>query len=164
MYTEFQYAVRKAPIVVRYVVDFNFDHVIQFIDQLSDKDITKFPKVTCNEPSQRLLSVELQITESCPKHPQGVRDCMNRSLNLAKRGHTINVQYKAHREHLLNSWDVNSLPSLAICRSSLLDLNAHRHEPSRVKPSRRQLEMAKVVAVLEKTPVDAEATSYITTQ
>ena len=59
-----------APEIKALVKDFNFSHVIRFLHRLSDRELDTLP--TLDKPSLRRFVIELEVTSSGIKNPEGL--------------------------------------------------------------------------------------------
>ncbi|KAH9845303.1 hypothetical protein Tdes44962_MAKER01313 [Teratosphaeria destructans] len=121
---------REAPITAR-VVDFNFAHVVKFLNRLSDSELkartpTTFRgsnmdrdgcqpraptpssvrkskgKMTLRTPSEPTFEVLLLLTRGCQPNPEGLQRWLLRLENPLKKGSQISMSYRvAPRAHHL---------------------------------------------------------------
>ncbi|KAF2770854.1 hypothetical protein EJ03DRAFT_350139 [Teratosphaeria nubilosa] len=113
---------REAPITAQ-VVEFNFAHVVKFLNSLSDRDLkartpTLFRKsdnkqdghqpkaptpsplfennmmATSRAPPKTMFEVELLVTRSCRPNPEGLHRWLLRLENPMKKGSQLDMSYR----------------------------------------------------------------------
>lgn len=72
-------------------MDFDFRHIVTFLNRLSDAELKALPSVTV--PSQRRITVDLIISDRCPVRPPYFQRWINRAGHPTKKGTNINLQY-----------------------------------------------------------------------
>ncbi|SMY20496.1 unnamed protein product [Zymoseptoria tritici ST99CH_1A5] len=80
------------------VVDFNFSHIIRFLDHLSDRELHALP--TVDAPSSRQFCIRLVINERCPPNPEGLQAWLLRCENPDKKGSQVATKYILHHDQV----------------------------------------------------------------
>ena len=84
-----------APFIETTVHDFDFAHVMAFLDHLTDKEINTFPNPDC--PSNRHFIINLEIDLGRPPNFTNLRSWLDRFRRGCK-GTGIEFHYKAHQD------------------------------------------------------------------
>ncbi|KAK5123220.1 hypothetical protein LTR85_003419 [Meristemomyces frigidus] len=83
----------SAPIIDAHVKNFDFSHIVTFLNKLSERELSALP--TLNSPTHRKLRIHLEITRECPQNPEGLQKWLVRREHPTKKGKRINVEYTA---------------------------------------------------------------------
>ena len=77
------------------VRDFDFTHVVRFLNRLSARELDTISGVTAR--SQRVIVIGLRLSENCPRNPEKLHSWLLRREDLAKNGSEIDFVYKGVR-------------------------------------------------------------------
>ena len=83
-----------APFIQTTVHDFDFTHVMAFLDHLTDKEINTFPNLDC--PSNRHFIINLEIDLGRPPNLHNLRSWLDRFRRGCKSSE-IEFHYEAHQ-------------------------------------------------------------------
>ncbi|KAK5137393.1 hypothetical protein LTR08_008971 [Meristemomyces frigidus] len=72
--------------------DFDFRHIVAFLNRLSDAELRVLPGV--NTPAERCIKVDLTMTLDCSEEPPLLQRWINRAGHPTKKGTNLNFQYK----------------------------------------------------------------------
>ena len=112
----------SAPEIRAYVTNFNFAHIIKFLNQLSNRELSALP--TLNIPSERRLLIDIDVTETCPANPEELHRWLLRCEHPTKKGTNINASYVVR--------GVRVIPR--IHRSIFMNLTLAFHHPPNLNP------------------------------
>ncbi|KAK4543647.1 hypothetical protein LTR36_005292 [Oleoguttula mirabilis] len=73
-------------------IDFDFRHIVAFLNRLSDAELQALP--SANIPNERKITVDLTISEGCAREPEFLQRWINRAGHPTKKGTNIDFQYK----------------------------------------------------------------------
>jgi len=79
------------PYIEAHVKDFDFGHIVTFLNKLSDRELNALPTSTI--PTHRKLRVHIRITQACPHNPEGLQKWLLRRQHPTKKGTRIEVEY-----------------------------------------------------------------------
>jgi hypothetical protein len=74
------------------VTDFNFAHVVRYLNSLSVRELDFLP--ARGAPSDRKFIIELQATKDCPSNPEGLRKWLLRCDDPKKAGTNVEMAYR----------------------------------------------------------------------
>ncbi|KAK5123166.1 hypothetical protein LTR85_003364 [Meristemomyces frigidus] len=75
-------------------LDFDFRHIVSFLNRLSEAELQALSSTSTNIPSERTITVDLAISEDCPEEPDYFQRWLNRAGHPTKKGTNIDFQYK----------------------------------------------------------------------
>ena len=155
IHKEFAYNISQSPVVIGRVVDFDFHHIIRFIDGMSEAERDDFPKLTKQGSSKRQLLIELSVTALCPPIPTNLLVWLRRFLTPTHTTHDIDVQYCVR--DMPSGWQIKLFTPASTYASAAMSPQGDCRSgvPGKLQSSRRNKEMEKIVSAF----VDAETMS-----
>lgn len=92
----------SVPGITAYVKDFDFGHVVTFLNKLSEAEVKALPSLNTanaapaiNIPTERKVLVELEITKACAHNPESLHRWLTRCGHPTKKGTRLDVTYTA---------------------------------------------------------------------
>lgn len=73
-------------------LDFDFRHIVAFLNRLSDAELRALPST--NIPTQRKITIDLTVSDGCPRKPKYFDRWINRAGHPTKKGTNLDFQYK----------------------------------------------------------------------
>ncbi|KAK5123162.1 hypothetical protein LTR85_003360 [Meristemomyces frigidus] len=101
----------SVPGVTAYVKDFDFGHVVTFLNKLSAAEMGALSTLTV--PTERKVSIKLEVTKNCPHNPESLHRWLTRCEHPTKKGTQIDVTYTAEGDDPTGQvWDSCTHPHM----------------------------------------------------
>ncbi|KAK4555041.1 hypothetical protein LTR86_007807 [Recurvomyces mirabilis] len=91
---------REAPAIIAQVVDFDFSHVVKFLNSLTEIELNAIR----TELPDRVLRIRIFATPHCPRNPESLHRWLRRCAHPTKKGHDIDFQYRVSIWHGTGNW------------------------------------------------------------
>jgi len=82
------------PKVIASVKDFNFSHIVAFLNKLSDAEVNALPDLVAS-PGERQIVAQLEVTKSCSHNPETLHRWLTRCEHPTKKGIQLDLSYSA---------------------------------------------------------------------
>jgi len=142
------------PYIKAHVKDFDFGHIVTFLNKLSDRELNALP--TLSIPTQRKLHIHTHITEACPGNPEGLQKWLLRCQHPTKKGTRIDVDYTVEGRKSINRFWFAGVPYSAqgapchVWRTLTEKLKQLETTTEEGRDSRLYQELKKVVDAVER--------------
>jgi len=98
---EFQAALYVAAPLLANVKDFNFAHVVAFLNKLTDRGLNPLPSIRKSKAAkrERTMTIALHISANCPLHSDDLDRWLARRNHPTKKGSRIRISYQVYGVH-----------------------------------------------------------------